>query len=262
MSPPREGIILPFIASGFGHHVRSVLLDVDLIFDKTVSTRLVFGHNLSILDNWVLEGHLTSITLVAQSISGRNHLTHRQFERVLSHRTPGYTYSRYIKELKLGTCAHSSLSTIRRRFIIDTGSPNPEAITWYPRLRIQPRCGNPMELLSEVANTWGGRLEVNGLLAYNNGTCVDEEIFLEQSDPHQYHYKDDLYLWMMTQIVKDPIDGKHIGTFLLNMDRQSRYAYYRKFEAQLQALKELHGIRQIVIPKSNTRSLGCHVHAG
>jgi hypothetical protein len=105
-----------------------------------------------------------------------------------------------------------------------------------------------MDMLREVANAWGERLEVNGLLAYEDGKPGDEDIFLEQADPHQYYYKDDVHLWLMTEVVKELVDGKHIGDFLLNMDRQSRATYYRKFEPQLQALKETYGIRRITNP--------------
>lgn len=251
LHPAREGIIEPIIVTGFKHHVQSVHLDIDLLFDKTISGRLIFGHNLSILANWVTEGHLSSITLAARSMMGSNHLTHRQLEKILSHRRHpihGLTYHEYLKELQLGTCVHTSLSTIKRRLVIDTGTPNLRATTWCPRQPIRSRCGNPMDMLREVANAWGGRLEVNGLLAYEDGKPVDEDIFLEQADPHQYYYKDDVHLWLMTEVVKEPVDGKHIGDFLFNMDRQSRAAYYRKFEPQLQALKETYGIRRIANP--------------
>jgi hypothetical protein len=253
LNPAREGIIDHIIVTGFKHHVQSVQLDIDLIFDKTVSGRLVCGHNLSILATWVTEGHLSSIALVAKSMGGSNHFTHRQLERILSHRKQadhGLTYRGYLKELQLGTYVHSSLSTIKRRLVIDTGTPMLEAKTWRPRQPIRSRCGNPMDMLSEVATAWGGRLEVNGVLAYEDGEPVDEDIFFEQVEPHQYYYADDVHLWLMTEVVKELVDGKHIGEILLSMDRRSRAVYYRKFESQLQAMKEMYGIRRIAANRS------------
>jgi hypothetical protein len=251
--PVREGIIDPVVMTGFKHHVQSVQLDIDLIFDKSLSGRLIFGHNLSMLATWATEGHLSSITLTARSMMGSNNLTHRQLERILIHRrhpNHGLIYRDYLKDLELGTSIRSSLSTIKRRLVIDTGAPMLEAATWRPRQPIRSRCGNPMDMLSEVATAWGGRLEVNGVLAYEDGKPVDEDIFFEQVEPHQYYYADDVHLWLMTEVVKELVDGKHIGEVLLSMDRKSRAAYYRKLEPQLLALKEAYGIRRIAADPS------------
>ena len=251
LQPVREGIIDSTIVARFQHHVRSVQLDIDLLFDKTWADRQVFGHNLSILASWATEGRLQSITLAARSMNGSNRLTHRQLELVLSHRRRRIhelIYRDYLKELGAGTCKSNPLSTIKRRLVIDTGTPNFEATTWRPRQLIRSRCGNPMDMLRELADAWGGRLEVNGLLAFEDGNPVEKDIFLEQADPHQYYYTDDVHLWLMTEIVTEPVDGKHIGDLLLDMDRQSRAAYYRKFEPELRALKEMNGIHRIISP--------------
>jgi hypothetical protein len=90
LHPAREGIIRPIAVMGFKHHVQSVQLDIDFVLDKTVSGRLIFGHNLSILAEWVTEGRLSSITLTARSMMGNSHLTQRQLEKILSHRRRPY----------------------------------------------------------------------------------------------------------------------------------------------------------------------------
>ncbi|KAF8856415.1 hypothetical protein BDZ45DRAFT_476260 [Acephala macrosclerotiorum] len=136
LQPAREGVIDPTIVAKFQHHVRSVQLDIDLLFDKTWAGQLAFGHNLSILANWVTEGHLQSITLAVRCMNGSNHLTHRQLEKILSHRrrpVHNQIYHEYLNELRSGTRESSPLSTINRRLVIDTGTPHLAGTTWRPR---------------------------------------------------------------------------------------------------------------------------------
>jgi hypothetical protein len=264
LQPQREGIIDSTIVARFKHQVQSVQLDFDPTFDKTWESRQVFGHNLSILASWVTEGCLQSITLAVRSMNGSTNLTPRQLEKVLSHRKRvvlGVIYNEYLEELKCGTRESSPLSTINRRLVIDAGTPVFAATTWRPRQPISSLWGDPMEMLRELANAWGGRLEVNGLTAYADGEPIQEDIFLEQVDPHRFYYSDDVSLWLMTEIIEEPVDGKCIGDILLGMDRQSRAAYYRQFEPQLQALKERYGIGRIAnISTEQVESASSHGH--
>lgn len=248
LSPGREGVINPIVATGLKHHVQSVQLDVDLLFDKTISGRLTFGHNLSILEDWANEGCLVSVTLNATSMLGPNHFASRQLARILKKRADpvrGLTYEEYLKELRIGTSPQSALSNIKRCLVINTGDPTLDTETCRPKYPIDPRYGSPLDILREVAVAWGGRLEVNGILAYYEGNPVKNEIFLEQVEPYRYLYNDEVCLWLMTEVIKEPFDGEDIKNLLLNMDFQGRAAYYCNFESELQALMGVHGIRQI-----------------
>lgn len=251
-APAPEGMISLPIVKKIKDHIQSVSLDVDLLFDKTIADRLIFGYNLTILATWIQEGSLSSITLFPSSIIGGVRLSHRQLGKVLQRRghpvlRERLTYYKYLQELRLGTLATSSLSTVKKQLVIDTGVPTFERETWKPKQRItQVRSsgGNPLHMLHELAIAWGGRLEVNDVLVFEDGNPV-EDIFLEESDPPIYYFKDDVHLWLMTEVVKDPLEGKHIGDYLCGMDRSGRAAYYRKFEDELEALKFKYGFRSV-----------------
>ncbi|KAE8450861.1 hypothetical protein EG329_005774 [Mollisiaceae sp. DMI_Dod_QoI] len=182
---------------------------------------------------------------------------HRQLQRILCERNhttsrPRFRLSRirrsayyeYLEELKRHISRSPSLSTIKRRLVLDTGTPTFDVITWEPLQTLHAELGNPVSMLKELADAWGGRLEVNGLLAYEDGKRV-QDIFVKQDGIATYYHEDDVNLWMMIKAVGEPLDGKHIGDALLQMDRQSRAAYYRQFEPQLKALKEKFGIHRI-----------------
>lgn len=191
---------------------------------------------------------MVSVTLNTTSVLGPSYFAKKKLARILSRRADpvrGLVYHEYLKELWIATSPQSALSTINRRLVIDTGDPILDTETWRPRYPIDSRHGSPMIVLKEVALAWGGCLEINGMLASPNGENVSNEIFLEQVEPHLYFYKDEIYLWLMTEVVKEPVDGKHIGELLLSMDCRSRAAYYGNYESQLQALMVVHGIRRI-----------------
>ncbi|KAE9368041.1 hypothetical protein N431DRAFT_429278 [Stipitochalara longipes BDJ] len=243
LHPAREGTIGHLIAPAITAHVQSVELDIDLIFEKTFAGRLTFGHNLNILNSWARDGRLSSITLTAKSIMGGTHLTHRQLEKILNHRVHpvhSLTYHEYLKELQLSINAHTALSTVNRRFVIDNGPSTLAAPNWRPR----PIRGNPMDMLQEVASAWGGRLEVNGVLAFQDGQVL-EDVFLEQMEPKQYFYKEEVDLWLITEIVKEEVDGKCVGEFLAGSERGARRVYCRGFEKQIEELRTAYGIRRI-----------------
>jgi hypothetical protein len=245
LDPPREGIISS-LSPSISTNVQSVSLDIDLIFHKTLSGRLIFGHNLSTLASWVHDGRLSSITLTARSIIGSTHLTHRQLEKILSrriHPVHSLTYREYLKELQLGTDTHSALSTINRRLVIDTTPPALSAPSFRPR----PIRGNPMDMLQEVASAWGGRLEVNGVLVFQDGQAV-EDVFLEQREPKQYFYKEDIDSWLLTEVIKEEVEGKCVGEFLAGLERGRRMEHCRRFETQIEELRESYGIRRIARP--------------
>ncbi|KUJ12961.1 uncharacterized protein LY89DRAFT_687873 [Mollisia scopiformis] len=249
-APAPEGIIAPNVAMRIKSQVRSVQMNIDTLFYKTIADRLVFGHNLSILAGWAQEGQLSSITLNIKSVAGRILYTHRQWMRVLGrHRDSekDRTHKQYLEELRFASTAPNPLSTIKRRIVLETRSSTFEPDTWRPRhsLRVPKQGHNPIDMLQELASAWGGRLEVNGMLAYEDGNPVGGDILLEQSEPRLFYYKDDVHLWLMTEIVKEPVQGKHIGQFLLDMDRSSRAAFYGKYETELQALKQKYGIHRV-----------------
>lgn len=245
LDPPREGVISP-LSPSIIYNVRSVSLDIDLIFHKTLSSRPIFGHNLSILAAWVRDGRLSEITLIARNISsGTNYLSQKKLELILSRRirpVHSLTYKEYLKELTLGTEAQSPLSTVSRRFVIDTGPSTMSAPSFRPR----PMKGyNPMDMLREVASAWGGRLEINGVVVFQDGRAVGD-VFLEQTgEPKQYFYKEDVDLWLMTEIVNEEVEGKCVGQFLLGLERGRRVEYCRRFEAQIEELRRVYGIQRI-----------------
>lgn len=255
--PSGEGVIAG-IANKFKDQVRSIHLGIDIIFDKTLEDRLILGHNLSILADWVTNGSLSSITLEMTTDSRACNFSINHLERILRYRSDPVkklTYDEYIKELRLGTSPDSPLSNIKRRMIFNMRTPlfddTPGA--WQPK-RHYRITRNPMDMFQELASAWGGRLEVDGLLAYENGNGVGDTLFYERTNPHQYYFKDYLHVWLMAEIVTEPTDEthrgnliveRHLGQDLLNLDRQSRDAYFHNFEPQLEALKAKHGIRRL-----------------
>jgi hypothetical protein len=117
-----------------------------------------------------------------------------------------------------------------------------------PAFRPQPIRSNPMDMLQEVASAWGGRLELNGVLVFQDGQAIGD-IFLEQREPKQYFYKEDVDLWLMTKIANEEVEGKCVGEFLLGLERGRRVECCRRFEAQIEELRRVYGIQSISAKK-------------
>lgn len=111
--------------------------------------------------------------------------------------------------------------------------------------------GNPESMLLELATAWGGHLEMNGTLAYEKGQRIND-ISVERPSMQTSYYLGEVNIWLMTEIIDEPVDGEHIGKLLLRMNVKGRAKYYRKYEKNLEMLREKYGINRIGNPKYKT----------
>ncbi|KAN0095111.1 hypothetical protein V8E51_015822 [Hyaloscypha variabilis] len=265
LSPPREGVIPPLPPS-ITTNIRSLALEIDPTFHKTLSSHLLFTHNLSLLTSWIHSGSLTSLTLICTSVSSRAHLTPRQLEKLIHHRlhpVHKLTYYEYLDALKLGTDPKSALSTINRKFVIDTGPGTPSSPSLsYQSLRPRPLAGNPMPMLGEIARAWGGQLQVNDRLAFWDGEGV-EDVFLVQEEEEgeeegkkkkkKWFFRDEVDFWLASENVKefeeengDYEEELYMRGYLAGLERRERRDFCRwGYQNAIEWRRDEYGFRRI-----------------
>jgi hypothetical protein len=123
--------------------------------------------------------------------------------------------------------------------------------------------GNPAPMVREIARAWGGRLVVNGLLAFEDGGereevfCVQDVLVEdvaegegegEERREKKFFWREDVEVWLCAEVLKEVEDkgeGRYGPGYLAGLGREERRAFMRRYEEKIRALRAVRGFRRI-----------------
>lgn len=210
----KDGGLAKSIHKGIKHNVRSVALDVDL---------LAFGDfelTLERLDrwSWAQDGKMRSVTLNLREKFSDNPwvLSHRNLRKLVKLRTLALrphsetdsdsdsldrdpAYYNDCLDVMSESSLYKGLSNVARRICIKTENAKWSRKQGFPRRVIMASEGDPEALLKDLSFAWSAEVEMDGVVCYRSGECLDGTWYEGSAHPNEeraHVYRQDIDEWL------------------------------------------------------------------
>lgn len=215
----KDGGLAKSLHKGIRHNVRSVALDADLLtalgdFEETIQRLYRWS--------WTQDGKMRSVTLNLRDKFSDNPwvLSHKNLRKLVKLRTLAMRpYSQTNSEPEsdsdspaqhpviyhdcLDMMSESrqdgALSDVARRICIKTENAKWSKRQGFPRRVIMANEGDPEALLKDFSRAWNAEVEMDGVVCYRNGECLDETWYEGSVYPNEeraHVYRQDVDEWL------------------------------------------------------------------